>query len=340
MSSAADSSRITSVTDVLPDLPHIPDVPAVPAVEPSVLAEAVASVGAESSLTALGLGGWSPIGMVQQTLEYFHIGMDLPWWGAIALGTVIVRFLMFPLVVVAQRNAAKMNNHLPQMQMIQLKLTEARQSGNKIEAMRYTQELMAFMKEKQLNPLKSMIVPLAQAPLFISFFVGLRRMANAPVESMATGGTLWFLDLTVPDPYYLLPIITSATFYLTIELGTDTARLSSQNMQTMKYVLRAMPLLIIPFTLNFPGAILTYWACSNFISLGQVGFLKIPAVRQFFKIDKMVVHKQDTLPMKKKGFVEGIKDCEWRSRRRYFVFPSHRSNRLFIFTLPAQRGRT
>lgn len=304
------ASRVTSVSDVLPDLPHIPDAPIVPTLDPSTIAETLATA-SESTLTGIGLGGWTPIGMVQQTLEFFHIGMDLPWWGAIALGTVIVRFLMFPLVIVAQRNAAKMNNHLPQMQTIQLKLTEARQSGNKIEAMRYTQELMAFMKEKNLNPLKSMIVPLAQAPLFISFFIGLRRMANAPVESMTTGGALWFLDLTVPDPYYLLPIITSATFYLTIELGTDTARLSSQNMQTMKYVLRAMPLLIIPFTLNFPGAILTYWACSNFISLGQVGFLKIPKVRQFFKIDKMVVHKQDALPMKKKGFVEGIKECKY-----------------------------
>lgn len=303
----SSTDRVTTISDVLPDLPNIPDVPAIPAIEPSVIAETLAT--ATTELTQLGLGGWTPIGIVQQTLEFFHLGMDLPWWGAIALGTCIVRFLMFPLVVIAQRNAAKMNNHLPQMQTIQLKLTEARQSGNKIEAMRYTQELMAFMKEKQLNPLKSMIVPLAQAPLFISFFIGLRRMANAPVESMSTGGALWFLDLTMPDPYYLLPIITSATFYLTIELGTDTARLSSQNMQTMKYVLRAMPLLIIPFTLNFPGAILTYWACSNFISLGQVGFLKIPKVRKFFKIDPMVVHKQDALPMKKKGFVEGIKEC-------------------------------
>lgn len=71
----------------------------------------------------------------------------------------------------AQRNAARMNNCLPQMQAIQLKLTEARQTGNELDAARYSQELMLFMKEKGLNPLKNMIVPLAQVgTLFITLF--------------------------------------------------------------------------------------------------------------------------------------------------------------------------
>lgn len=70
--------------------------------------------------------------------------------------------LMLPLVVMAQRNAAKMNNNLPQMQAIQSKLTDARLTGNQLDAARYSQELMMFMNEKGLNPLKNMIVPFAQ----------------------------------------------------------------------------------------------------------------------------------------------------------------------------------
>lgn len=163
-----------------------------------------------------------------------------------------------------------MNNNMPQMQVLQMKMTEARQSGNAIESARYAQEMVQFMKEKDLNPLKNALVPLAQAPLFISFFMALRGMANTPIESMRDGGLFWFVDLTVPDQFYLLPLITSTTMLLTIELGTDTARLSSQNLQTMKYVLRALPFIILPFTVNFPGAILCYWTCSNFISLAQV----------------------------------------------------------------------
>jgi YidC/Oxa1 family membrane protein insertase len=254
----------------------------------------------------LGLGGNTPVGFAQSCFEYLHVTLGVPWWEAIVLGTLFIRLLLFPLVVIAQRNAARMNNYLPQLQAIQLKMTEARQMGNQLETARYSQELMIFMKEKQLNPLKNMIVPLAQMPVFVSFFMGLRGMANVPVESLRTGGLWWFTDLTVPDQYFLMPLITSATLYATIELGTDSAKLSSQNLQTMKYVLRALPLVVLPFTINFPGAILCYWVSSNFISLLQVGILRIPAVRDYFKIEPLITHKN--LPVKPKGFTEGLKD--------------------------------
>ncbi|EDW69562.1 mitochondrial inner membrane protein OXA1L [Drosophila virilis] len=321
-SAAAGGLRYaSSKTDVPPnmesakelvDLPAIPDAPIPPAIQnistdPESLMETIDMAG-EPTFASIGLGGWSPVGMVQNCMEFLHCTWDIPWWGTIAIGTIVVRTLIFPLVILAQRNSAKMSNNMPQMQVLQLKMTEARQSGNAIESARYAQEMMLFMKEKGVNPLKNMIVPLAQAPLFLSFFMGLRQMANTPVESMRDGGLFWFTDLTLADPFYLLPVITSATLYLTIELGTDSARLSAANMNTMKYVLRALPIVIFPFTMNFPAAILTYWACSNFISLGQVAVLRIPAVRDYFKIEKMVTHPPSALPAKKKGFVGGMKE--------------------------------
>lgn len=298
--------RFASTGEALATLENIPEPPAIP--ELVAKASETLAAGAEPAFTSLGLGGWTPVGIVQNCMEYLHIGLDLPWWVSIMIGTICVRTIIFPLVILSQRNAAKMNNNLPQIQHLQLKLTDARQCGNAIDAARYSQEMVTFMKEKELNPFKNMLVPLAQAPLFISFFIGLRQMANAPVESLKTGGLFWFTDLTVPDQFFLLPIITSCTMLLTIEVGTDGARLAAANMQTMKYVMRALPFVILPFTVNFPGAILTYWTCSNFISLAQVGILKIPAVRQYFKIDKLITHKQENLPQKKKGFREGLKD--------------------------------
>lgn len=57
-------------------------------------------------------------------------------------------------------------------------------------------------------------------PIFLSVFFGLRAMAELPVESMRTGGALWFTDLTVPDMYWGLPILTSLTLFATLEVCT------------------------------------------------------------------------------------------------------------------------
>ncbi|KAJ8929425.1 hypothetical protein NQ314_017874 [Rhamnusium bicolor] len=274
----------------IPEPPPVPD-------GTEVIVNQINALG-EPTFESLGLGGHSPVGLAQYCFEYVHVTLGVEWWAAI---------------VIAQKNAAKMNNYLPQMQAIQLKMTEARQTGNQIDTARYSQELMVFMKEKQLNPLKNMIVPLAQMPVFVSFFMALRQMSNVPVESLRTGGLWWFTDLTLPDQYFLMPIITSATLYATIELGTDSAKLSAQNMQLMKYVLRGLPLLVLPFTVNFPGAILCYWVSSNFISLIQVGILRIPTVRDYFNIEPHQKFNPENLPIKPKGFKEGLKD---KQRRR------------------------
>lgn len=303
---AGDLGKTATIVDSIPEPPPVPD----PETVFDVTAETVQTIAAngEPTFASLGLGGWSPVGMVQNCLEYLHISLDVPWWGAILIGTVVVRVVMFPLVIMSQRNAAAMNNNLPEIQLLQMKMSEARKTGNQLEAARYAQEMMSFMKEKGLNPLKNMMVPLAQAPLFLSFFIGLRGMANCPVESMTYGGLGWFMDLTVPDQFFILPLITSATMWATIELGVDGGRLDAQNMQMMKYFLRAIPVIMVPFTINFPGAILCYWCSSNFISLVQVGVLKIPAVRDYFKIPQLIKHSPDSLPVKKKGFVDGAKE--------------------------------
>lgn len=93
---------------------------------------------------------------------------------------------------------------------------------------------------------------MVKAPVFISFFWALRGMVQLPLESMKDGGLWWFTDLTAPDPFYLLPIFTSATLFVTLELGTDTVAASSMGGH-MKYVMRIMPIVMFPFIMNFEG---------------------------------------------------------------------------------------
>jgi YidC/Oxa1 family membrane protein insertase len=52
----------------------------------------------------------------------------------------------------------------------------------------------------------------------ISAFIAIRKMCNLPVESFTTGGALWFNDLTIADPTYILPIISTGSILLMIHV--------------------------------------------------------------------------------------------------------------------------
>lgn len=245
---------------------EIPDLPAQPVGE---FVQSLAANG-EPTFASLGLGGNSPIGLLQNALEWIHVSMDVPWFATIILSTVVIRILLTPLVVITQRNAAVMRNVMPEMQELQAKVTEARQMGNAIQYAQHNQQLIMMMREKGINPLKNMLVPMAQMPIFLSYFLGIRRMVNAPVESLHTGGISWFTDLTMTDPFYVLPLITCGTLAWTIHLGTDGARMPGQESPMINYVFKAIPIVIFPFIMNFPAAMVIYWASSNFCSLIQV----------------------------------------------------------------------
>jgi hypothetical protein len=72
------------VSETVPPLDNIPDPPAIP-LEVEKLVETLPLSG-EPSFASLDLGGWSPVGIVQNCMEYLHISCDLPWWMSIVIG--------------------------------------------------------------------------------------------------------------------------------------------------------------------------------------------------------------------------------------------------------------
>ncbi|XP_074150328.1 mitochondrial inner membrane protein OXA1L [Sminthopsis crassicaudata] len=270
-----------------PILPATPSPTSVTEVVPAGAADVVQAA-AEQSLSDLGLGGYTPVGLVQNFLEFAHVNLGLPWWGAIVTGTIVARCLIFPLIVKGQRETMKFNNHLPQIQKLTNRMNEAKLSGDRIEFYRAASELQLYQKKNNVNPLKGLIVPLVQAPVFISFFIALRDMSSLPVPSMQTGGLLWFQDLTVADPTYALPLIVTASMWAILELGAETG-INNASLRMMKNVFRVLPLVVLPFTIHFPTAVFTYWFSSNLFSLVQVAFLQIPAVRLWLRIPKQII---------------------------------------------------
>ncbi|XP_077796749.1 mitochondrial inner membrane protein OXA1L isoform X3 [Macaca mulatta] len=239
-----------------PVVPATPSPAAVPEVASGETADVVQAA-AEQSFAELGLGSHTPVGLIQNLLEFMHVDLGLPWWGAIAA------------------------------------------------FYKASSEMALYQKKHGIKLFKPLILPLTQAPIFLSFFIALREMANLPVASLQTGGLWWFQDLTVSDPTYVLPLVVTATMWAVLELGAETG-VQSSDLQWMRNVIRVMPLIALPVTMHFPTAVFIYWLSSNLFSLGQVSCLRISAVRTVLKIPQRVVHDPDKLPPRE-GFLESFK---------------------------------
>jgi YidC/Oxa1 family membrane protein insertase len=176
---------------------------------------------AEPSLQSLGLAHQWPSGWMQSALELMHVDLGLPWWQAIVATTVCLRIVAWPILVIAQRNMANMNNHAPTVQKLQVQASLAAARGDQAQVDFNNAALKHYMDEHNVHPVKSML-PLWANGLFItSMFFGLRGMTNAPVESLTTGGTAWFTDLVATDPTFVLPLTAAATVGLMMYLGAD-----------------------------------------------------------------------------------------------------------------------
>lgn len=267
--------------------------------------EVLQAVTAEPRLTELGLGAYTPVGLIQNLLDFMHLDLGFPWWGAIVAGTVLARLVVFPAIVKGQREAVKLNNVLPEMTKLTNRMTEAKQSGNKFEFSKAYSELTLFQKKHDVNPFRGFLIPLVQAPVFISFFIALRQMSYLPVPSMQTGGVLWFPDLTIADPFYILPLAVTGTMFFILELGAESG-IDNPNLRVMKTVFRIMPLVILPLTINFPTAVFTYWLTSNSFSLAQVALLRHPLVRERLSIPERVQHPASALPQNE-GFIASVR---------------------------------
>ena len=88
------------------------------------------------------------------------------------------------------------------------------------------------------------------APVFASMFFGLRGMANLPVESLQTGGTLWFTNLAATDPIFLLPILTCTSLLVNVKVGGDGADTLPPAIKKMLYV---FPIIALPVMCQFPA---------------------------------------------------------------------------------------
>ena len=220
-----------AIVDDAPELILLPDLPdsqtldgtvsvAADPITADVIADAALKVG---DLKAMGLVHSTPVGLVESLLEAIHVYTGLPWWSTIVAFSIIVRVALLPLNIASARNVAKMAIVQPKIQALMEEVNEAKKRGDQAAMLAKSQETADIFRKAGVNPFKNFFIAAIQAPVMISIFLAIRDMAKFPVPGFKIGGVHWIQDLTLPDPYYILPVATALGFLAVLEVSTETS---------------------------------------------------------------------------------------------------------------------
>ncbi len=168
-------------------------------------------------LKALGLEyGYGPTRMMEWIAESVYVYTGLPWWGTLTAIAVLTRlaFLLPSITAAEHQGKLQQLNRDPRYTAITKRFQAAAfgPTKNQMDMMAARQEKSVM--ERQVGLKQSRVfIPVLQIPFAIGMFRLFRDMSALPVPSLETGGLAWFTDMTIPDPYFLLPIASAALFY-------------------------------------------------------------------------------------------------------------------------------
>ncbi|MCH8497676.1 MAG: membrane protein insertase YidC [Marinobacter sp.] len=187
-------------------------------------------------------------------LDWFH-GIVGNWGVAIILLTVLVKAVFFHLSATSYRSMAKMRAVAPQLQRLRELHGDDRQ--------RMSQEMMALYKREKINPLGGCLPILVQMPVFIALYWVLFesvQLRHAPFF-------LWIHDLSVMDPYFILPILMGISMFIQMSLNPTPPD------PVQAKVMKMMPFIFTIFFLWFPAGLVLYWLVNNILSIGQQWYI-------------------------------------------------------------------
>lgn len=174
------------------------------------------------------------------------------WGFAIILLTLVVRGVMFPLTKAQYTSMAKMRLLQPKLMEIKEKFKDDRQ---KIGA-----ETIKLYKAEKVNPLGGCLPLLIQMPIFIALYWTLMESTELRQSSFI----LWITDLSVKDPYFVLPILYGVSMFLLQKMSPTPITDPIQ-----RKVFMAMPFIFTFMFCTFPAGLTLYWLISNCFTIFQ-----------------------------------------------------------------------
>ncbi len=177
------------------------------------------------------------------------------WGVAIILTTFLIKGLFYKLSASSYRSMGNMRAMQPKMEALKLRYAEDKQ--------KLSQAMMELYKKEKINPFGGCLPVLVQIPVFISLYyvlLGSVELREAPFFA-------WIIDLSLKDPYYVLPILMGASMLIQQKLNPAPA----DPMQAK--VMMFMPVVFTVMFLNFPAGLVLYWFVNNVLSILQQWFI-------------------------------------------------------------------
>jgi YidC/Oxa1 family membrane protein insertase len=173
------------------------------------------------------------------------------WGVAIIILTVTLKAFFYPLSAASYRSMARMRVMAPRLQKLKDQYGDDRQRMN--------QAMMELYKAEKINPLGGCLPVVVQIPVFIALY----WVLLASVELRHAPFMLWIQDLSVKDPYYVLPVLMGATMIFQTYLNPAPPD------PVQAKIMKIMPIAFSVMFLFFPAGLVLYWLINNILSIAQ-----------------------------------------------------------------------
>ena len=187
-------------------------------------------------------------------LDKLH-GLLGNWGWAIVALVVLLKAAFYWLNASAYKSMAK-------MKAINPKVMELRER-HKDNPQQMQQEMMRIYREEKVNPLGGCLPIFVQMP----FFIALYWVLLSSVEMRQAPWLGWITDLSVKDPFFILPLLmTGSTLFQTWLNPTPPDPVQAKMMWIM-------PLAFSFMFFFFPAGLVLYWLTNNILSIAQQWFI-------------------------------------------------------------------
>jgi YidC/Oxa1 family membrane protein insertase len=193
---------------------------------------------------------------------YDHVVQNYGW--AIILMTVLIKLLLLPITHKSTMSMRRMQELNPKVQGIRdkyrTKLKDKQGRPNLEMQKKMNDEVMAIYKEAGVNPAGGCFPLLLQMPILFAFY----GLLGSAVDLRKAPWILWIHDLSVHDPYYVLPIVMGISQFLQVRMGPQ----AGDPMQRKMFQL--MPIVMTFLFLGFPSGLVIYWLTNNILTIIQL----------------------------------------------------------------------